>query len=362
MSYPTQQLADQLISDDPTKIWKRRQALSKAITLAESRAPDKQQEAAYLLTHLLEHKNRPSSFRLGIAGAPGAGKSTFIECFGKYLLGLREDNATKKTSNDATNTTDSSLWTPSQLAVVCVDPSSVATGGSILGDKTRMTELSRHSRAYVRPAPAAGALGGLAAYTDDVVRLCQTAGYDLVLVETVGLGQSEIEVAESVDMLLLLVPPGGGDDLQGVKKGIIEVADMLLVTKADGSLMSTAKHTAADYRGAMQFVRTTGRPEGWERPPVLMVSSVTGDGVAKVWEHVCRYRQEMMESGLLYAKRRKQGRYWMWRNFQNLVQERTKNDPDLKQLALELQERLDSGRMTPRVAAKDLLESLVSKA
>jgi len=359
MSYPTRKLAEYLTSDDPKLVWQRRLALSRAITLAESRAPDKQEQAAFLLTHLLEQSQRPSSFRLGIAGAPGAGKSTFIESFGKYILSLGEKGR-NETSSEAT-TESSSIWIPSQVSVVCVDPSSAATGGSILGDKTRMTELSRHARSYVRPAPAAGTLGGLAAYTDDVVRLCQTAGYDLILLETVGLGQSEIEVAESVDMLLLLVPPGGGDDLQGVKKGIIEVADMLLVTKADGNLLSTAKHTAADYRGAMQFVRTRGRPQGWEIPPVVMASSVTGDGIDKVWEHVCRYRQEMMESGMLDAKRRKQGRYWMWRNLQNLVQERTKNDPQLKQMASELEERLDTGRMTPRVAAKELLDSLINK-
>jgi LAO/AO transport system kinase len=344
--------------DDTRTRWKRRRALSMAITLAESSSAAKQQQAALLLTHMLETKRAEAipKFRLGLAGAPGAGKSTFIECLGKYILKLAEDSG--NTSSQTKETKKSNSWIPDQLAVVCVDPSSTVTGGSILGDKTRMFELSRHPRSFVRPAPAAGALGGLASYTDDVVSLCQTAGYELVLLETVGLGQSEVEVAQSVDMLLLLIPPGGGDDLQGVKKGIIEVADMIIVTKADGNLLSTAKMTAADYKGAMQFVHAKGRLQGWEHPPVLLASAVTEEGVSNIWEYVCRYRRDMIDTGNLEEKRRKQSRYWMWKNLQNLVQEKARKSSSLNRFSRDLEEKLNSGRMTPRVAAARLLDCI----
>lgn len=342
----TRQLAIDLLntSDNP---WQHRRALSKAITLAESRNPIKQEQAALLLTSMLHQpkalERRRKSFRVGIAGAPGAGKSTFIEAFGMYVL----DN----------NHADSD-WSPEKLAVVCVDPSG-KTGGSILGDKARMTQLSRHENAFVRPAPAAGALGGLSTYTDDVVALCQVADYDLVMVETVGLGQSEVEVEETVDMLILLVPPGGGDELQGVKKGILEVANLLAVTKADGNLMSAAKRTAADYRGAMQFLRMIGPTTAdCQKPDVLLVSSELGNGLGEVWNRVCNYRRHMIETGLLTAKRQSQAHYWMWKNLQNLVKLRTEQDENLTVKAKHLQIQLDSGQLTPRVAAAQLLDFL----
>ena len=374
---PTRQLADQILActnssgdgGDEEPPWKLRLALSKAITLAESRNPSRQNQAALLLTHLLHEdtalERRRQSFRVGIAGAPGAGKSTFIEAFGNYILKLSEGENSGTTSvqdvkEDSKEKGVGGLWVPEKLAVVCVDPSG-KSGGSILGDKTRMTELSRHPRAYVRPAPAAGALGGLATYTDDVVSLCQVADYGLVVVETVGLGQSEIEVEQTVDMLLLLVPPAGGDDLQGVKKGIVEVCDMLMITKADGNLLHAAKKTASDYKGAMQFLRTFGPTtplKGWERPKVKLVSSVTKDGLDVVWKKVCDFRKKAMESGFLEAKRREQRRYWMWKNLQNLVQLETDVNPVLQEKAKHLEAELVSGRMTSRVAAAELLECL----
>lgn len=353
------------IQDEPP--WKLRLALSKAITLAESRNPSKQNQAALLLTEMLHNdialERRKQSFRLGIAGAPGAGKSTFIEAFGNYVINLSEKEKKESTTSkeeDDNNSSYDTIWAPEKVAVVCVDPSG-KSGGSILGDKTRMTELSRHPRAYVRPAPAAGALGGLATFTDDVVTLCQVADYGLVIVETVGLGQSEIEIEQTVDMLLLLVPPAGGDDLQGVKKGIVEVCDMLLITKADGNLLQAAKKTAGDYKGAMQFLRTFGPTtplKGWERPKVKLVSSVTKDGLDKVWKRVCDFRRKAMESDFLEIKRREQRRYWMWKNLQVLVQLETDNDPALRAKAEKLEQELVSGRMTSRVAAAELLDCL----
>jgi len=363
--------------DDGRPCWKSRIALSKAITLAESRNPRKQHQAAMLLTHLLRdpvaQERRKRGFRLGVAGSPGAGKSTFIEALGNYVLELSSESESKsetaaeldnsdtpKSDNDKNNSTK--IWAPRRVAVVCVDPSG-KHGGSVLGDKTRMAELSRHPRAYVRPAPAAGALGGIASYTDDVATLCQVADYELVVVETVGLGQSEIEIEQAVDLLLLLVPPAGGDDLQGAKKGIVEVADLLIVTKADGDLLRAAKRTAADYKGAMQFLHSMGRPttpllKGWERPDVMLVSSVTKQGLDDVWRKVSQYRQQAAETGVLETKRISQRRYWMWKNLRNLVELETQQNPALQEKARGLERDLIEGRMAPRVAASELLQCL----
>lgn len=197
----------------------------------------------------------------------------------------------------------------------------------------------------------------MSAYTHDVVSLCQAADYRLVLVETVGLGQSEVEVAESVDMLLLVVPPGGGDELQGVKKGIVEVADMLLVTKADGNLLPAARSTATEYKNAMKFQRQ--RYQNWGPPPVIMTSAVTGDGMERIWNEICRFRTTMIETNELKRKRQRQAKYWMWKNLQNLITAKTKEDPNLQQAAREMELALLDGTITPRVAAAELLESLL---
>ena len=242
--------------------------------------------------------------------------------------------------------------------MVCIDPSSTVTGGSILGDKTRMFNLSKHQRAYVRPSSNGGTFGGLSAYTHDVVSLCQAASYELVLVESVGLGQSEVEIAESVDMLILIVPPGGGDELQGVKKGIMEVSDMLIVNKADGTLLPAARHTASDYRGAVQFLRP--RTPGW-KTPVLLTSAYTGEGVDKVWNKIQEFRILLMETGELQNKRRRQSRYWMWKQLKDLITKQTREDPELRQMADRMERALDDGAITPRVAAAKLLDTLIHK-
>ena len=370
----------------------RRLALSKAITLIESHAEMHMRQADLLLNFLLRHsaigddnEKRPStnsgnaakddlsSFRVGIAGPPGAGKSSFIETFGLYVLNnkARQDESSDTCDNNgqssdqnhgasdttsSTNGDDSKEYSPSKLAVVCIDPSSSLTGGSILGDKTRMTELSRHDRAFVRPSPNRGTLGGLAAYTNDAITLCQASGYDLVLVETVGLGQSEIEICEGVDMLLLLVPPGGGDELQGVKKGIVELASMLVVNKADGNLLPAARTTAADYEAAIRFFRH--RDDGWDIPPVLLASAKTGEGMERIWDEIVRYRQIMMANGELQKKRQKQNLYWMHKNLRELIIARAKSDPVLREMSEQLEMDLMTGLVTPRAAAKELVDSI----
>jgi LAO/AO transport system kinase len=371
----TQQLANNLLLSTTTAVtntltpqqsWKQRLALSKAITLTESKLSRQQEQAAFLITHLLEHPSgtvpnqQQTSFRLGIAGAPGAGKSTFIEALGKYLLlqGGKDQGSKQPAATPLSESAAAQLWIPNTLAVLCVDPSSPRTGGSILGDKTRMDFVSQHSRAYVRPSAAAGTLGGLALATNDVVALCQIV-YELVLVETVGLGQSEVEAEECVDMLVLLLPPASGDDLQGVKKGIVEACDLIVVTKADGSLLQAAKTTAGDYRGAVQYLRSVGSfGNGWERPKVMLVSSATGDGLDKVWEQICAYRHRMTEAGYLNERRQQQRKYWMWKNLQNLVVQATKDNELVREKAARLGDQLMAGTLTPRMAAAELLQSL----
>ena len=353
---------------------RRRMALSKAITLIESRAETHMRQADMLLNYLLRHsdagddnekpstiqndveKNNLPSFRVGIAGPPGAGKSSFIETFGLYVLKNKAKQDESKGPDE--NCDDNDEYTPSKLAVVCIDPSSSLTGGSILGDKTRMTELSRHERAFVRPSPSRGTLGGLASYSNDAITLCQAAGYDLVLVETVGLGQSEVEICEGVDMLLLLVPPGGGDELQGVKKGIVELASMLIVNKADGDLLPAARTTAADYEAAVRFFRH--RDDGWDIPPVALVSAKTGEGMEKVWEEIVRYRRIMTDNGELQKKRQQQSRYWMHKNMRELIIAKAKSDPTLREKSERLENDLVNGRITPRAAAQVLVDSITS--
>ena len=306
------------------------------------------------------------------AGPVGAGKSTLVEALGQYILNLTTtehstDDEVVAASSPPTSVSRTMRWIPDRLAVVCIDPSSLRTGGSILGDKTRMMSLAAHPRAYVRPAPAQGVLGGLAPRTDDVVRLLSQQ-YPLTILETVGLGQSEVEVKECVDLLILAVPPGGGDGLQGVKKGILEVADMIVVTKADGDLLQAAKHTAQDYRGAMNFLHgvtaqltedCTSKSRASAATEVLLASATNGEGLESIWNSICKLRQAQIDSGLLRKRRQEQGRYWMWKTLQSALLEHTEHDPALREAADRLLLQLDAGHIPPRVAAMELLQHFV---
>lgn len=348
MTSRTKSLANTITSHDNDDIpeFKKRIALSKAITLIESHSRVHMEQADLLLNYLYQSNvgTHRDNFRVGFAGPPGAGKSSFIEKFGQHVLNKEELDTDFK---------------PEKLAIVCIDPSSVITGGSILGDKTRMKDLSLHPRAFVRPSPSKGILGGLSSYTNDVTSLCLAANYDLVLVESVGIGQSECGISNAVDMVVLLVAPGGGDSLQGVKKGILEVADMLIVNKADGSLLPAARATAADYKMATHFFRS--RMKGWEAPPVLLASANSGDGIKEIWEQICDYRNLVIKNGELHRKRTLQKHYWMMKHLEELISDKIKSDNRIATIAEKLNEDLDRGIISTRAAATHLFDLISSK-
>src|SRR5437764_534744 len=255
-----------------------RAALARAITLIESRRGDHQALARELVQALLPDTG--TAIRVGITGSPGVGKSTLIDALGMLLIGRGQ-----------------------KVAVLAVDPSSARTGGSILGDKTRMAKLAASDAAYIRPSPAAGTLGGVAAKTREAMLLCEAAGFDVVLVETVGIGQSETAVADMTDFFLVLLLPGAGDELQGLKKGVIEIADMIAVNKADGDNVKRAKAAAAEYRAALHIL--TPRSPTWA-PPAATYSALTGDGIAPLWEQVLAHRRQLSASGEFATRRRGQ--------------------------------------------------------
>jgi LAO/AO transport system kinase len=340
-------------NDNMSQNMSKRIALSKAITLVESKSPRKRLMADMLLKRLKTSAGK-SSFRLGIAGPPGVGKSTFVEAFGMYVLGMKE----KEEANPAS-------FRPEKVAVLCIDPSSHVTGGSILGDKTRMSRLSYHPRAFVRPSPSSGHLGGLGSFTYDAASLCELAGYELTIIETVGVGQSEVELAECCDLFLLLLAPGGGDELQGYKKGIVEVADMLVVNKADGETQAVARKTANDYKKAMGLLRKSSDWWGGSKqcgdtiPPVLLVSAKTGYGLEELWNTIIKYQQYAKSSGSLSEKRRQQNLYWMWKYLRGHILETTMKDPRVKKKKEEIERSLDCGYVAPRVAAAELWRNII---
>jgi len=306
-----------------------RRALARAITLVESTRPDHQLRAEELLGGLLS--DAPSALRIGISGTPGVGKSTFIEAFGTFLTGQGHE-----------------------VAVLAVDPSSARTGGSILGDKTRMEDLARDPRAFIRPSPSGGTLGGVARRTREVLLLCEAAGFDVVLVETVGVGQSETTVSEMVDLFLLLLAPAGGDELQGIKRGIMELADLVVVNKSDGELARVAAIAAGEYKAALGLMRP--RSAGWA-PEVFQVSSLERRGMDEVWDAACRYRDSLTATGELQARRAEQAGAEMWREVGNLVEEALRADPGVASVVSEIEAGVRRSAVTPTAAARRLLEA-----
>jgi LAO/AO transport system kinase len=306
-----------------------RRALARAITLVESTRADHRERATALIDVLLPATGRAT--RVGISGAPGAGKSTFIEALGVELA----DRAHR-------------------IAVLAVDPSSTRSGGSILGDKTRMEELSRHPNAFIRPSPTGGTLGGVARRTREAMLVCEAAGFDVVIVETVGVGQSEVAVAGMVDSFLLLIAPAGGDELQGVKRGIVELADLIVVNKADGDLEPAARRTASDYASAIHFV--TGQ-RGWT-PPVLVCSALTHSGITDVWSAVEDHQQAMAAMGERDRRRAGQAREWMWSEVTDTLLERLRKDRAVAALIEPLEREVEAGRISPAAAAHRILTAL----
>jgi LAO/AO transport system kinase len=322
-------------SVDPAELAARvtageRRALAKAITLVESTRVDDQAAAQRLLEHLLPRTGKAA--RIGVSGAPGAGKSTFIEAFGLHLIGRGK-----------------------RVAVLAVDPSSSRSGGSILGDKTRMQRLSTAPEAFIRPSPSGGSLGGVARRTREALLVCEAAGYDAVIVETVGVGQSEVAVASMVDFFLVLMLPGAGDELQGIKKGILEIADALVVNKADGDNVARATRAAAELNAALKFFRHAS--PRWT-PPVLTVSALEDRGMDAVWETVERHREVLGATGELVAKRRTQQRAWLWSMVEEGLRERFLARDEVKQAVPELEEAVARSELTPTEAARRLLAVL----
>lgn len=305
-----------------------RHALARAITLIESTRGDHRERADALLAEILPHSGK--SVRLGITGVPGVGKSTFIERFGLSLLDKGRS-----------------------LAVLAIDPSSKRGGGSILGDKTRMEELSRREAAFIRPSPAGATLGGVARRTRETMLLVEAAGFDTVLVETVGVGQSETAVSDMVDMFIVLLLPGGGDDLQGIKRGVIELADLIVVNKADGDLKPAAQRSAADYQHALRMLRS---PTANWTPEVNTCSAQTGEGVVEVWGVVERFLVAVGDKGIA-RRRAEQARAWMWNEVGETLLTELRKHPEVKRIVGGLEREVENGRTTPAAAARRMLES-----
>ena len=303
-----------------------RASLARAITLIESKRADHRNEAHLLVQELLPATGR--AVRLGITGAPGAGKSTTIDALGTYLTGQGH-----------------------KVAVLAVDPSSSRTGGSILGDKTRMARLAVDPHAFIRPSPASGTLGGVAAKTRETMLLCEAAGYGVIIVETVGVGQSETAVADMTDFFLLLMVAGTGDELQGLKKGVVELADMIAVNKADGDNVERAKLAAADFRGALNIL--TPASASWS-PPVITCSALTGNGVAELWAHVIAHKDKLGATGELAARRCAQQVKWMWTMLEERLTARLRSDPAVRAKLKNAEAAVAAGTLAPTLAVEEI--------
>ena len=305
-----------------------RRLVAKAITLLESRRRDHVVLGQQVLERLAPESG--GSVRVGISGPPGVGKSTLIETLGLQLIAQGQ-----------------------RLAVLAVDPTSPVSGGSILGDKTRMVRLSQETQAFIRPSPSGLTLGGVAHRTREALLVCEAAGYDVVIVETVGVGQSETEVSSMVDFFVVLLQPGAGDELQGLKRGVLELADVLVVNKADGEQKKAAELTRAEYSHALQLLRPP--TESWN-PRVLSVSALLGDGIAELWSTVQQHREAGLESGELEARRQRQGRAWFWRLVEEGIEAAFREDPKVAALIPELERQVEEHATSAPAAARMLLE------
>ena len=328
MTTPVEELAAAVRSGD-------RAALPRAITLVESTRPDHREQAQQLLLELSPASGRypqpEAATRVGITGVPGVGKSTAIEALGMYLIEQGH-----------------------RVAVLAVDPSSTRTGGSILGDKTRMAQLAVHPDAYIRPSPTSGTLGGVAKATRETIVLLEAAGFDVILVETVGVGQSEVTVANMVDTFVFLTLARTGDQLQGIKKGVLELADIVVVNKADGEHAVEAKAAARELTGAIRLIYP--RETLW-RPPVLTMSALSGDGLVELWETVLKHRKVLTDAGEFEARRRAQQVEWTWSMVRDAVLDRVLSHPAVKAMRAEVERQVRDGELTPALAAQEILNA-----
>src|SRR5262245_42749090 len=307
-----------------------RATLARAITLIESKRADHRKTAHHLVQELLPLTGK--SVRLGITGAPGAGKSTTVDVLGTYLTGRGH-----------------------KVAVLAVDPSSTRTGGSILGDKTRMARLSADPHAFVRPSPSSGTLGGVAAKTRETMLVCEAAGYDVVMVETVGIGQSETAVADMTDCFLVLMLPGAGDELQGLKKGIVELADMIAVNKADGDNVERARLAAAEYRAALNILAPHSAT--WS-PPVVTYSALAQHGIVELWAQVLSHKAKMTESGELATRRRDQQVKWMRTMLEERLTARLRSDAAVRARLRQAEAQVAAGKLAPMLAVEEIAQLL----
>ena len=310
-----------------------RRALARAITLVESTRSDHRAAANDLLQGLIPHAG--NSIRLGISGVPGVGKSTFIEALGNHVI-------------DAGH----------RVAVLTVDPSSAISGGSILGDKTRMELLSRRAQAYIRPSPSGNTLGGVTRRSREALILCEAAGFDVVIVETVGVGQSETRVADMTDMFVLLLLPGGGDELQGIKRGIMELADLILINKADDEMKKLATRSAADYSNALRLLHP--RSADW-KVEVKGCSARDGVGIAEAWDVVLHHHDVIEASGELALRRAAQARDWMWSEVEDNLVAALQGDPEVLKQIPALEAAASEGKIPPTIAARQLLEIFLKR-
>ncbi|ART70247.1 methylmalonyl Co-A mutase-associated GTPase MeaB [Mycobacterium dioxanotrophicus] len=306
-----------------------RAALARAITRVESTRADHRDQAQQLLLELTPFAG--TAMHVGITGVPGVGKSTTIEALGMHLIEAGH-----------------------RVAVLAVDPSSTRTGGSILGDKTRMARLAVHPDAYIRPSPTSGTLGGVAKATRETIVLLEAAGYDVILVETVGVGQSEVAVANMVDTFVFLTLARTGDQLQGIKKGVLELADVIVVNKADGEHAVEAKQAARELTGAIRLLYP--RESLW-RPPVLTMSALTGDGLAELWDTVLKHRQVLSDAGEFDKRRREQQVDWTWSMVRDAVLDRLLSNPNVRGIRAQVERQVRDGELTPALAAQQILDA-----